>query len=937
MVIPGFRVPKALVLLICLALPGSLQGQQSVTALDIFLACRHSDAFVPGDPLQQFCSLRLPTGRASVQDVVAEWMAVDAPAPQTLVEYRLNVQARQAERRAAAATANGVRSADIARGEIVFPGEPNVEASMQQILAGPISGELARLRDSLGIAVVEIVGYRVAGETEGLGRRRAEAVGNALFADAPAPARPDTGVAVAPPVRLLDGMTADVAAESVTQDSSFRGRVTIHVQLPRISALNSTVLGAVRFAPGISELDESGRILAGTAAGQLASLPAYRNGAIVEVIGHADRNDTLIAARRAAALKAALVDAGIQSEQILTATSRVPLEQGAATAFQGADRRDWFTIRDDGATSALQSTTAPNSGGGLGLSLGWEAVAQAATDAIVARAERELQQYMLVSFGRRVCAVAKDTLRSTCLALQDSSEERYLPSLGTLRTLVQQDVEWLPERSIAVLLRGMASDRSAVAARIDAIEQRVVQLNDTAPAIVARSDTDTGDAAVRVLSSAELAELEGLRRSLEVLQDTLALHSARESISAPYAAHALVALYIFESTRRVHRGEHPLDALIDFDEWLTAFMERQPEVSYVGTLPAMQSMLQFSRYALATRNAAETLRPIAAGGIPRDTLFRYAALQFLANTPTPGREAVAGRIAQLVEARRDVEHLLSTLESLRQRIEGLQTYGESSREVRRELYASALQNLVEIGLAGFLSGASASDRERLEHLQETLGSLIFAIRTRSYPEVLQRSIALLQDVRPNTGLCLDAACSPRLLNEQVRALALAVDVSEARSQDEMTAAMSRFVDQGGGVAAKRSGRPKLGLHLNSYVGVGAGWREGGEVGFLLRLPIGAEVVVRQSGTPDWAFSTFVQMVDLGGFLPQQGDRSDRSSDERLASVLNPGLFFMMSLGSSPISIGGGMTGDTYVESDSWRVRPRGVFFAGVDVPLLRIR
>jgi outer membrane protein OmpA-like peptidoglycan-associated protein len=881
----------------------SAAGAKRVTALDIFFACRAPEAFTPDTRLSAFCSLQLPAGLTGVEETAKAWTSATPPAASELVSLREKVVRRQAERRAAAASVHGVRSSDLAGGQIVF-GTGKQTGAMQDLLRSVVLSRLTTLRDGLRIDRAQVVAYA---------RSRSEA--------AEAGARAEEVRAVLDP---LVGKLAIDTTVVVSADSADWNRVSLYVQLPKIPASEIAGLSAVRFTAKSSDLDEGGRILAGQAADQVLARSDYRYGAVVEVTGYPDTaNEKDLAARRAAALKAALVEEGVAEAQIVAVVSPRPLPQGAGTDGRASAQSDPFTIAAIQPSAGRLAQPAAVVSSGTGFGLGWEAVAQAATNAIAARAERELQQYMMTTFVRRLCDKGQDALRETCLALRDETGDRYLPSIETIRSLLKQDAERLPEHAVSHLLANELKADDARPWTPDSV--KLAQFTaaggtgfDTAPAAPACPDGAGADCAR--------------------LRDELS--SARETqAKRPYAAGAVMALYAFDFAKRVHRGDDPLAVITEFDEWLNGYVAREPAVAYVQKLRPLQSMGRFAAFAGAAREAAEHLRSVSTGPIPRDTLLRYAALQLVANAPPATRTAFTGQIAKLVEARRAVEGMLPVVDSIRRQIAALGTYGETARAERGELYARALDELVQIGVAGFMASASPQERERMQDLRSTVSSLTFAIRTRAYPQVLEQSLVLVRSLTPPPMPCEGDDCPKTAVMESIRFLTLAVDVSQATTQDELRGAMSRFVDEGGGVAAKRSGRPRAGLHLNSYVGLGGGWREGGDLGMLLRLPIGVEVVSRQTSrrNPSWVLSAYAQVVDLGGFLPQQGDAEDRSGDQKLAAVLSPGLFGLLSLGSSPVSLGLGVTSDTRVDDDRWRVRPRAVLFLGVDVPLLRIR
>lgn len=895
----------------------------TATALDVFLACRHRRAFVESD-LQKFCRLPLPTTRRTAAEAASQWAAVTPPSPDTLIRLRKDVLEQEVRRRAAAAAATGGRSTDLAHGQVVFLTGDTISSAVDTLLQVEVAARIRQMRDSLGISRVEVVAYRLADAHDLKASNRSAHVKGILHGA--------INTSASRPVELKD--TVEPA------DTLLRNRVAIFARVPIIAANSETALEVVRFTPGGDDLTPGDRTLVGTSADQLSGLTTYRHGALVEVVGYPDavepgvKPDSGLAGRRAAALKAALVEDGIDTERIVLRVGKTPLGRGGDAERTRSTPGGRFDVGADRSVQARISSTAPAPAStGLSIGTGWEPFAQAAADALYARARREAQQYALTTFASQLCAVSRSTLEATCMALSAPPQNRYLPSLETIRSLLQQDVERLPERAVGMLLtRGLASDTAWLRARARSLTHDVANLKreyDQERANGARSRVSAVTRQAIELKSARLKEVQMALDGVPAAQEAV----------RPYASRAVMALYAFDYARRVHRGENPLEAISGFDAWLRRYVVEHPSLAYLESVQAVRSMHYVSLFVSATLEGRDQLRSVSAGEIPRDTLFRYAALQLLANSTAQERVQFTERLPKVVEARQEVESVLPALDSIRRRIVQLQPYGDSTREQRRALYAAALANIVQIGASGFTTAADDSLRERLLDTREILTELILAVRTQQYPKVLHSSLVLMQSLTPSgVDACTGAECSPGTLGDQVRALNLAVDISEAQTQDDLRQAMSRFVDGGGNAAGKRFGTPTLGVHLNAYLGAGFGWREGSGPGILARLPIGAEAVWRTPALrKGMVVSGFVQVVDLGGFLPQQGDSTSRSSDERLAAVLTPGIFAMTSVGGIPFSAGIGVTSDTRAVGSRWRVRPRGVFFIGLDMPLLRIR
>jgi outer membrane protein OmpA-like peptidoglycan-associated protein len=273
------------------------------------------------------------------------------PTGADLVRYRKEVVRRQAERRAAAAITNGVTSPDLAGGEIAFATKISVVDSAQRgLIEGKLRSDLGRLRDSLGITEVEIIGYVTSEDGAGIGRNRAEKVCQAL-AGISLPCAAASSQSQIPGVNLHP-------REVLTPDASLRGRVAVQVRLPRIVANYSTAIASVQFGPDETSLNSSNYTLVGTTADQLQAMASYRNGAMVEVIGQLDGKDTTAAALRAAALKNALVEQGIRADQVIATASRVPVERAAAPQARNQSPLDPFALRADGPPAAIVTSAA---------------------------------------------------------------------------------------------------------------------------------------------------------------------------------------------------------------------------------------------------------------------------------------------------------------------------------------------------------------------------------------------------------------------------------------------------------------------------------------------------------------------------------------------------------------------------------------------------
>lgn len=865
---------------------------QRVTALDIFYACRHTEAFDSANALARFCSLRLPSRRDSA--AVARRWAADARAVNRRVILGRREAVRNAQQRRRT-SAGGFRSSDLGGGEIVFAGQDNgLQPALIQGL-GQVRREIQRFHDSLGISQVEVIAYG-SSDSELL-RERARIVANSVTSDlAVVPSRTD----------------------SITDDSALQGRVSIHVQLPVIPAGTFRSLQTIPFEPGSVDLNDGARLQIASAAEAILNHREYRNGAIVEV-PWVDYK-TIGSARRDAVI-AALLEAGVKQEQIRP-RERSPDLRSEGTVASSQHQGGLLTLGDHGGSESRLA--ARQTGSTAEFALGWEAIAQAATDALVERATRELQQYVLVSFGTKLCSGdARELFLDSCTLLLDTKQ--YAPGLETLRNVVRSDAEALPERAVATLLSRQFSTLSDQAA-VDSLRQN----RDSYASRLSPPGGGEARADSRTLRRYE-QELESAQTALDHAEAAL---SIRTTSLGPYAERAVLALYAFHFARRVHRGEDPVEILIGFPVWRQEFAGGSAGLAYVASTPSVQRMEQLAGFVATARNTAEDLRMLSGGSIAADTIYRYAALQLAANASDDA--PLLRRLHQVLEVQRRIEADLASLDTIRSQLASLRQKGDSAAAQRRELYGQAVEAFVRTAMAEMHLGDGLSHQDSVGRLQRTISDLILAIQTRAYRNVLQSSLVLLQGLAPADSMSCKTAC-PALLRENVRLLALAADMSEAQSQDELRQAMSRFVNEGGSSNEKRSDAKPGTVYLNAHVGAGGGVRQGASPDYMLRLPVGAEIVLGQPWKRWPQFTVFVQAIDLAGFLPQSGDEPDRTNDQRLAGVINPGALLMMSIGkNTPFSFGFGATPNRVIENEEWRTRVRGVVHFGIDLPLMRL-
>jgi hypothetical protein len=878
----------------------SVEAPEKVTALDIFFACRHAEAFDLEQALGRFCNLRLPS-RGDGQAIVARWVAgVDGITPELIRDRRRSVLEAQ-QRRRAAASAAGERSHDLAEREIVFgDGEHGIPGDVLAILP-LVSGRINSFGEGLAVQQVQVVGYRTTGVTRQAALERADSV----------KARLDERL------RELGSAIEVVTRDSAGNDPADRGRVSIHVVLPVLPAGTFRSLRSVPFGPGSAEMNAGARLQVMSAAGEILANSDYRNGALVEVVAYEDPKNSAIGIARRDAIVAALVGEGVVRDQIRAHVlpPRMESEQagGGAPQLGGV-----LSLRDHGGSGSRLAGDERSLSSDF--SLGWEAVAQAAADALVDRAARELQQYVLVAFGSQLCTdERKQTFVETCTLMLEP--KLYAPSLETLRGVLRSDAVSLPERAMNRLL-SRHFDVRAERAALTSLQQA---LSSVPPASAVPADVERHRKEIDSLTNESTAAREALEGRITRL--------------GPSAERAVLALYALHFARRVQRGEHPAEVLIGFPAWRKEFAGPASGLDYVASRPSVERMERLARFVGAARDAAEDLRALSGGSIAADTIYRYAALQLIASVEEDDRQVLAGGLQQVLDVQRRIETDLASLDTIRTQLQALLQQGDSAAAQRRELYARAIDAFVRTATAELHLGDGLAAEDTVARFQQNVSSLVFAIQMRAYRDVLQNSLVLLQGMVPTDSTsCKPQSCN-HFLRESVRLLSLATDISEAQSQDELRQAMSRFVSDGSTIDAKRREGPAAGVHLNAYPGIGVGWRKHASPAMLLRAPVGVEFVFRDvsRGRSGFALSVFTQIIDLGGFLPQDRDSVARPSDQLLAGVLTPGLFGMVTGRAWPLSFGVGAT-PSYVAVDGrWRSYPRVVAFVGMDLPILRFR
>jgi outer membrane protein OmpA-like peptidoglycan-associated protein len=234
----------------------------------------------------------------------------------------------------------------------------------------------------------------------------------------------------------------------------------------------SPFLGGVTFGldsavirPGVGVIVDS------MAAGLLRELAA-EPGKVFRVRGYADarlrgdtNEDAVLAYQRALALREALAQRGVPLANMVpdyqVLNRQVVLNQAQRVAPHGPGGRnadaDLGLARQAAVLpeqpSAPASTGSANSSTPAISGLDPGSLALALTDALIERADRELQQFVLASAAEKICERARELLEQTCRYFEGGLNATYQPSTMTLQSTIRSDVQRLPETALMMAWR----------------------------------------------------------------------------------------------------------------------------------------------------------------------------------------------------------------------------------------------------------------------------------------------------------------------------------------------------------------------------------------------------------------------------------------------------------------------------------------------------
>lgn len=233
----------------------------------------------------------------------------------------------------------------------------------------------------------------------------------------------------------------------------------------------SPFLGGVTFGLDSAVIRPSaGVIVDSMAAGLLRELAA-EPGKVFRVRGYADarlrgdtNEDAVLAYQRALALREALAQRGVplanMAPDYQVLNRQVVLNQAQRVAPHGPGGRnadaDLGLARQAAVLpeqpSALAATGSATSSTQAISGLDPGSLALALTDALIERADRELQQFVLASAAEKICERARDLLEQTCRYFADGNVT-YQPSTTTLQSTIRSDVQRLPEAALLMAWR----------------------------------------------------------------------------------------------------------------------------------------------------------------------------------------------------------------------------------------------------------------------------------------------------------------------------------------------------------------------------------------------------------------------------------------------------------------------------------------------------
>ena len=187
---------------------------------------------------------------------------------------------------------------------------------------------------------------------------------------------------------------------------------------------------------------------------------------------------------------------------------------------------------------------------------------------------------------------------------------------------------------------------------------------------------------------------------------------------------------------------------------------------------------------------------------------------------------------------------------------------------------------------------------------EISSDLIIDIHKRNYSGVYGDFIRLVD----LNGLVTD----PNLRSKVVKLLSFAANMAEAKSSDEVKAAIESAALPPGSFSVKQ--RSSWSIGVNAYVGYGWDFSDKELYAKSVYAPIGFAISKGLSRKHGGALSLFVSLVDVGSFVSYRlnnGFTDSLKQEVRLESIISPSAQLVLGVPKLPISIAAG-----------WRETPR---------------
>jgi outer membrane protein OmpA-like peptidoglycan-associated protein len=424
-------------------------------------------------------------------------------------------------------------------------------------------------------------------------------------------------------------------------------------------------------------------------------------------------------------------------------------------------------------------------------------------------------------------------------------------------------------------------------------------------------------------------------------------------------AEALFALGLVQYVVTVGQGEDALGALGRLPERLGPLVSDDALLTQVQKTDVWIALAQTAPFIRLYRDARATIR----GGVDaqdlRDQVLTLTIRALLVNASD---QATKTRLWATVPTLR-IEEVLRAVPAVSDattRLEGAyeavrQAWGAPA-EQKLQLVGNVLVGSTDLFLA-LLPELLSEDRiARYRALVTPVRGLTLSLANRDYRNALVQGLVVAANVNPRNTDCrlpnglfcpdVNAFEAP-----YTRLASFASDFANAQDQRGMNDALQSFVSEGGGYRSKRHGNSRSFFTVNAYMGLAGarewGYETGSEPNYqgAFYLPVGVEWVHRWGRRRAMfpSASVFLQVVDLGSIAAARykDDRQVEQPNPELLDILAPGVFGVLPLGRTPVSMGFGVSvapraqvvGETAAGNEKISGALRGSIFVAVDVPL----